>query len=145
MFSSLLTAGADIIFQTGVFVMKVRSTWSESGYEGCVTENLKHTTFCRKTGQKVSSKQPIIQKTNFYKDTYFFFPTSMEISSIIFLSKLYAMWPNSVWGFSPSPLGSFLRQRSLSLYAFWWQACGLQSFYSLWCSGPSHSLLLRSL
>lgn len=29
-FSSLLTAGADIIFQTGVFVMKVRSTWSKA-------------------------------------------------------------------------------------------------------------------
>lgn len=73
-----------------------------------------------------------------------FISTCTGISSVIFLSKLSAMWPNS-WGLSPAPAGSFLGQCSLSLYAFGWQDGGLQSFYSLWCSGPSHSLLLRSL
>lgn len=85
----------------------------------------KQTKFCRKTQQKAnnaSSKRQIVEIKTFFS----FFPSVYRNFIHDFpLSVVYRATDIYLEDFPVSP----------SLYAFWWQACGLQSFYSLRCSG----------
>lgn len=116
MFSSTLTAGVDNIFQTGVFVMKVRSTWSKvSQHMRAVWQRAQNTQHSTEKQSKMHLKtNPLSQRQIVWMETAAFFSPCIEFSSIIFFSQLYSGWPKSILRISILSTG-FLSEAVLPL------------------------------